>query len=235
MANFGVTDLRIIAPRDGWPSESATAAAAGADHVIDNAQVFDTVAEAVADIHKLYATTARPRDMVKEVMTPEKAARESCAVMQAGQNIGFLFGAERAGLHNDEIAIADTIVMAPVDPNFASLNLAQAVLLMSYEWRKAAAQDTLGRITEFDGPEREGLHLRGSKPASKSDMMGLFEHLETELDESGFLKPPEKRPGMIRNLRNMFVRMGATEQEVKTLRGVVASLTRVHKRRRDMP
>lgn len=235
MANFGLENLRLVAPRDGWPSDTAKAAAAGADWIIEKTQVFDDVNSAIADLHKLYATTARPRDMVKTVMTPERAAADGHDVMSAGQRIGFLFGAERAGLQNDEIAVSDAIVMAPVNPDFASLNLAQAVLLMGYEWHKFSQSHSLGRKTAFDGPAREGLNMRESRPATKADLAGLFEHLESELDDSGFLKPPEKRPIMVRNLRSMFLRMGATEQEIKTLRGVVASLTRVHKRRRDLP
>lgn len=235
MANFGLNDLRLVAPRDGWPSEDARAAAASADKVIDGARVFASTEEAIADIHRLYATTARPRDMVKAVMTPESAAREGHERIGMGQRVGFLFGAERAGLRNEEIVFADAIVMAPVDPAFASVNLAQAVLLLSYEWMKNEPSPTLGRETAFDGPAKEGLNLRDSRPAGKEALIGFFEHLERELDDAGFLRPPEKRPVMVRSLRNMFQRMGATEQEVKTLRGVVASLTRVHKRGRNVP
>lgn len=235
MANFGLTELRLVAPRDGWPSESATAAASGADWIVDNAKIFDTVKEAVADLHRLYATTARPRDMVKPIMTPETAAEDALQTIESEQQVGFLFGAERAGLHNDDVAISDVVVMAPVNPKFASLNLAQAVLLMGYEWRRATQNPSLGRKTAFDGPAKEGLNLRESRPATRDEIIGFCEHLERELDDSGFLRPPEKRPIMVRNLRSIFLRMGATEQEIKTLRGVVASLTRTHKRRQNLP
>ncbi|RMF08936.1 MAG: RNA methyltransferase, partial [Alphaproteobacteria bacterium] len=148
----------------------------------------------------------------------------------AGQQCGFLFGAEKAGLTNDHIALADAIVSAPVNPEFASLNLAQSVLLVAYEWLKQGGAGGLGRKTAFDGPAREGLQMQQTRPATRAELTGFFEHLERELDASGFLRPPEKRPVMVRNIRNLFHRTGATEQEVRTLRGIVSSLV---KGRRD--
>ena len=143
-----------------------------------------------------------------------------------GERCGVLFGSERAGLGNDDIALADVLVMAPVNPHFASINLAQAVLLVAYEWHKLVDGGSLGRCTTYDGPGRQGLQLQETRPANKDELLGLFEHLERELDRAGFLYPPEKRPSMVRNLRNMLQRMQATEQEVRTLRGVIAALTR---------
>ncbi len=235
MANFGLKKLRLVNPRDGWPNEKAVAAAAGADEVVNSAKVFHTINEAIGDLHTLYATTARSRDLAKDIVTPAQAIRQIRVLISEGENVGVLFGCERSGLDNDEIALADSIIMAPVDPAFASLNLAQAVLLLGYEWMKMTEEATLGRKTEFDGPGNEGFNLRGSRPATKEELLSLFKHLEEELDESGFLRPQEKRPVMIRNIRTMFQRMRATEQEVRTLRGIVASLTRVRKRRQKVP
>ena len=235
MANFGLSALRLVAPRDGWPSQTALKSASGANAVIERATLFADTPAAVADLHYLVATTARPRDMAKPVLSVEAVARELHGRCSAGQRVGVLFGRERTGLHNDDVALADAIAMAPVDPTFASLNLAQAVLLVSYEWMKTASDQSLGRKTEFDGLVTAGSQHRKSHPATKADLIGFFEHLERELDASGFLRPPEKRSVMIRNLRNMFARMDATEQEVRTLRGIVASLVRAHKQSRKAP
>lgn len=224
MANFGLSDLRIVAPRDGWPNEAARAAAATGFPVVDGARIFETLEEAINDLHFLGATTARPRDMVKPVIAPETAAAQFVGRMAQGERCGLLFGPERSGLDNDQIALADVVISAPVDPSYASLNLAQAVLILGYEWIKACGAKALGRETAFDGPAKEGLDLHGQRPASKAELVGLFEHLEGALDSSGFLYPPEKRPAMVRNIRNMLQRMGATEQEVRTLRGIVAAL-----------
>ena len=214
MANFGLSELRLVAPRDGWPSESAQAAASGADWVIDGARVFATTAEAIADLTYVYATTARQRGMMKEVFGPTEAA-DSLAVRKGqGRGCGILFGGERAGLDNEDISLADAILTYPVNPAFASLNLAQAVLIMAYEWQRAAG--TAGMREVFsDLPDL----------APKDEVFGFFEHLETELDRGGFLKPPEKAPVMVRNLRNLFHRARLTSQEVRSLRGVIVALT----------
>ena len=235
MANFALTELRLVAPRDGWPNKKAISAAAGANSIIEAARLFDTVEEAVRDLHMVCAATARPRDMVKSILSFADGAQVMSERLDAGQQGGVLFGRERAGLTNDEIAAADNIIMAPVNPAFASLNLAQAVLLFGYEWLKTGESARLGRETQFDGPGIPGLNMRASRPATKDELYGFFEHLEQELDAAGFLRPVEKRPIMVRSIRNMFHRIGATEQEVRTLRGIVASLTRVHKPRRDVP
>ncbi len=231
MANFGLTDLRLVNPRDQWPNAKASAASAKADFVLDSAQLHDTVDEAISEFHYIVATTARSRDMVKPVLTPENAALELHRRIHKGQKCGILFGRERVGLHNREVAMADAIVIAPVNPQFASLNLAQSVLLMGYEWLKQSENPVLGRITEFDGPAKEGIAMNKTRPAHHGELNGFFAHLEKELDDAGFLFPLEKRPAMVQNIRNMFVRMAPTEQEVRTLRGVVSSLTRTHLRK----
>jgi len=234
MANFSLVNLRIIMPRDGWPNDDAVSASAGADRVIENARIYESTGEAVADLNFVCATTARPRDMIKPVLAPEHAMSEIGTRVNAGQKCGILFGAEKSGLTNDDIALADTIVTAPVDPSFASLNLAQSVLLVAYEWLKQSNHAGLGRQTEFDGPVHEGVQMQRTRPATRAELVGFFEHLENELDASGFLRPPEKRPVMVRNIRNLFHRMGTTEQEVRTLRGIVSSLVKGEKRRDDM-
>ena len=229
MANFGLDEMRLVAPRDGWPSEYAKKAASGADHVIDNALLFERAEDAVADLNFVMATTARPRDMAIEIFTPEDAAREMHRRIAGGERVGVLFGPERSGMENDEIVLADAIIMAPVNPAFASLNLAQAVLMVAYEWYKPLAS-SLGDGRRIGKPGAAGLNMRKSRPASKQELIGFFEHLERELDDAGFLRPVEKRPTMVRNIRTLFQRASLTEQEVRTLRGIVASLVRQHKR-----
>ena len=226
MANFGLSDLRLVAPRDGWPNEKALANAAMARTIVENAKVFDTLGEAIGDLHYLAATTARVRYMVKPVMTPETAIRNIEAHTRSGRKCGILFGRERSGLENDEIALADTIVMAPVDPAYASLNLAQSVLLVGYEWRKMTAGDSLGRATLYDGPAQEGDPYANCEIATRSELMRFFCHIETELTKSGFFKTDFKRASMVRNIRNMFLRVALTSQEVRTLRGIISALTR---------
>lgn len=230
MANFGLDQMRIIRPRDGWPNEYAYKSASGADWVIEGAQVFDTDESAIADLHYVYASTARPRDMVKPVLTPDQAGEDMRRRVGEGQRVGVLFGRERTGLTNDQVSLADVIITAPVNPSFASLNLGQAVLLIAYEWFRRG-EVTLGDGTRQDGPHLEpGPKMPGTRPATREELVGFFEHLEEELDMSGFLLPVEKRPAMARNIRNMFHRTALTEQDVRTLRGIVSSLTRKHLR-----
>ncbi len=226
MANFGLRDLRLVAPRDGWPNDKAHAAAAGAATLVEGARVFDSVEDAIGDLHYVLATTARPREMVKQVLSPETAAGTLHARAVGAERTGVMFGAERSGLDNDAIVLADAILTAPVSPDFASLSLPQAVLLFSYEWLKCQRPEALGRVTAFDGPALEGTAAPDTRPATRAELFGLFDHLETALDRAGFLKPPEKRPSMVRSIRNMFHRMGATDQDVRTWRGIVAALTR---------
>ncbi|MCC0016895.1 MAG: RNA methyltransferase [Rhodobiaceae bacterium] len=224
MANFGLSELRIVDPRDGWPSEGARKAASGANWVIDGARVFASTQEAIADLSLVLATTARQRDMRKQVLGPQAAADVLHAREGAGAHCGILFGGERAGLDNEDISLADAILTYPVNPAFASLNLAQAVLIMAYEWQRAAG--TAGtRETFAELPDL----------APKAELLGFFEHLETELDRGGFLKPPEKAPVMVRNLRNIFHRAALTSQDLRSLRGVIVALTGRAFRRNGAP
>lgn len=221
MLNCGLTDLRLVRPRDGWPSEKAKSASSGADIVVDNARLFDTVEEAVADLRHLYATTARERHMVKRVVTPRAAAAEMRRFLAAGEGCGLLFGPERAGLVNDHVALADAVLAVPLNPAFSSLNLAQAVLVIGYEW-----------FTAGDTTPGEQVPDDISPPATKQELVEFFRHLEEELDRTGFLHGAEKRPSTVRNLRNLFQRANLTEQEVRTLHGVVSSLAGPRARKR---
>ncbi len=214
MLNFGLTDLRLVRPREPWPNDKAAAASAGADTVLDAARLFDSTPEAIADLSRVYATTARTRDMTKRVVTPRQAAAELTASPSPDAGDGILFGKEAKGLHNDDVALADTVIMAPLNPAFSSLNLAMAVLLVGYEWYQAT---TVAPPSFMTMPKE-------TRPARKAEMMGLFEQLEGELDTCGFLRVAEKRPVMVRNLRNLLGRAQPTEQEVRTLRGVISCL-----------
>ncbi|WP_269930142.1 RNA methyltransferase [Aminobacter sp. HY435] len=214
MANFGLAELRLVNPRDGWPNEKARAAASRADHVIDAVAVFPDLASALADLNFVFATTARERDGFKEVRGPVEAGRALRARSRGGQRTGIMFGRERFGLYNEEVGLADEIVTFPVDPGFSSLNIAQAVLLMSYEWMKSGLESETQ--TNFSGPEMV--------PATKEQLQGLFDHLESALDARGYFRPAPKKPKMIDNLRAVLTRAGFFEPELKVLRGVVASL-----------
>ncbi len=217
MLNCGLSDLRLVNPREGWDRDKAEKSSSGATVVLNQAKFYSSTKEAVADLQTVYATTARVRDMVKPMVTPRKAAEESVALAAKDQKVGVLFGKEAKGLHNDDVALADAIMHLPLNPAFASLNLAQAVLLIGYEW-----------FTMNDATEGRYLNTSNSKtsrPASKQEVIGFFEHLERELDSSGFLRVEEKRPSMVRNIRNIFSRIELTLQEVQTLRGIVAFLS----------
>jgi len=235
MANFGLDALRLIAPRDGWPNEKARIAASGSNYIIDDAAEFPTLAAAISDLNWLAATTARQRDLRKPVMTPVAAVAEMRARIARGERCGVLFGRERNGLETAEIANADALIMIPVNMRFASLNLAQAVLILGYEWMRVSEAQSLGRVTTYETPIAAGLNLGADRPATKEDLLGFFEHLEGELDRLGFFNPPHKRATMVRNLRTMFSRMGATEQEARTLRGIVATLAKGKGRARKPP
>ncbi|MCA1455442.1 TrmJ/YjtD family RNA methyltransferase [Bradyrhizobium sp. BRP22] len=213
MGNFALSRLRLVNPRDGWPNVAAQRAAAGADHILEGVELFDTVAEAVADLDLLYATTARAHDQAKPVVGPDGAAREIVAHVAGGGGAGILFGRERWGLTNEEVALANRIVTFPVNPGFASLNLAQAVLLMGYEWFKLSTAGAL----PFAMPER-------SERASQHQVQAFFDNLVAELDKVEFLRPREKRDTMLVNLRNIFTRMEPTKQDMHTLHGVVMAI-----------
>lgn len=215
MANFGLSDLRLIRPRDGWPQERAWASASGANWPLDGAKVFERLEDAVADLRLVYATTARPRETQLPVLTPREAAAELMTASGAGQRIGLLFGGERAGLETGDIALCHGIVTIPIDEKFRSLNLAQAVAINAYEWRMGV----------FDRP-REAFAHNIAEPADMATMVGLYEQLEGQLDEAGFFHPPEKRPSMVRNLRVALGRARLTDQEVRTWRGVITALSR---------
>ena len=234
-ANFGLDELRLINPRDGWPNEKARIAASGANYIIDDARQFPTLDAAIGDLNWLAATTARQRDLRKPVMTPLEVMTEIRSRTARGERCGILFGRERNGLETDEVAKADAIVMIPVNSRFASLNLAQSVLILGYEWMRASGAATLGRVTNYETPVDAGLNVGNSRPATKEEMLGFFAHLEEELDRLGFLNPPHKRQTMVRNLLSLFTRMAATEQEVRTLRGVVAALAQGKGRGRKAP
>lgn len=214
MLNCGLTALRIVRPRDGWPNPKAVASASGADTVLDGVTLFDTVEAAVADCRRVYATTARPRTLVKPVMTPRAAAAEIRAEITAGRTVGVLFGSERKGLDNDDIVLADTIVTAPLNPAFSSLNLAQAVLLVAMEWATALADVPALQRDPGD-----------SGPASKAELFRLFDHWELALERSGFFRTEEQRPTIVRNFRTLLQRAAPTAQEVRTLHGMITAMS----------
>ena len=214
MLNFGVSGLRLVSPRDGWPNPKAAAMASGAASVIDGAEVFATLDDAVADCQYVIATTARRRELSLPVMGPPEAARELGRRINAGGRAAVLFGGERNGLSSGDVARADAILSIPVNPAFASLNLAQAALLVAYEWSQVAD------IAEAKNPFTE------EKPASHDDIRRLYEHLEEELDAAGYFFPPAMRETMTRNLRVALTRAGFTESEARTLRGVVKALAK---------
>jgi len=216
MANFGLSELRLVAPRDGWPNEKAVAAASRATHVVEAARVHDDLRSALADLDFVFATTARERDGFKPVRSPVEAAAALRGRGMSGGRTGVMFGRERFGLDNEEISLADEIVTFPVDPTYASLNVAQAVLLMAYEWRKSGLEaDT---AVPFRGPE---VH-----PAPKAELQSLLDHVEAALDTRGYFRPPARKAKMVDKLRAVLTRPGFGEGELKVLHGIVSSLDR---------
>ncbi|GAN88619.1 RNA methyltransferase [Komagataeibacter intermedius] len=220
MANGGLFHMRIVAPRDGWPQERAWRSASGADRILESAQVFDTVDDAVADLHHVFATCPRPRHIVKPVLTARGGAAELREMTDRGLKVGLMFGPERAGLDNEDMARADALIRYPLNPAFMSLNLAQAVMIMAYEWWMAAD----------DTPPRT-LMTNETHVATRGELDNFMRHLIADLDECGFLRNEQKRPGMVRNLRHFFLRGEVTEQELRTLHGVVTELSRGRKAR----
>jgi tRNA/rRNA methyltransferase len=212
MMNCGLDDLRLVRPRDGWPSDKAIAAASGADVVLERARLFADVPAAIADLVHVYAATARDRGMVRREVTPRRAAAEMRAWLAAGEPCGVLIGPERTGLLNDDVALADTVLSVPLNPAFSSLNLAQAVLIVGYEWFTSGVMQP-----------PEILRRGGSRPATKEELLNFFDHLEEELEKNGFLRNREARPSMVRNLRSLFQRAQCTEQELRTLHGIVTA------------
>ena len=211
MLNFGLTEMRLVAPRDGWPNPSAGPAASGADIVLEKAEVFDNVAEAVADCAQVYATTVRKRGVTKPVLTPEAAARE-IASQTAGRS-AILFGPERSGLETDDVALARAIVTVPINPEFGSLNLAQAVILCAYEWSKS---EQLAQPTLEDA----------LPPAPQADLEGLISHFEALLEPAGYFRPASRAGATRRTLRGVLTKPGWNHLEVRTLRGVLSALAK---------
>ena len=213
MGNGGLFHLRLVAPRDGWPQEKAWRNASGADRILDELTVHETVAEAVADLHHVFATCPRPRHIVKPVLTARGAAAELRAICARDLRAGLLFGPERAGLDNDDMAQADALVRYPLNPGFMSLNLAQAVMVMAYEWWTAETTEAPRRLMTNE-----------TRVATKAELENFLVHLVAELDSCGFLRNAPKRPGMVRNIRHFFQRGEVTEQELRTLHGIVTEL-----------
>lgn len=213
MANGGLFHLRLVAPRDGWPQAHAWRTASGADRILDACTVHDTVADAVADMHHVLATCPRPRHIIKPVLTARGAAAELRAICGRELRAAILFGPERAGLDNDDMACADALVRFPLNPAFMSLNLAQAVIVMAYEWWTAQDQ-TVSRT----------LMTNETRVATKGELENFLRHLTDQLDACGFLKNLPKRPGMVRNIRHLYQRGEITEQELRTMHGVVTEL-----------
>ena len=214
MLNFGLTELRLVEPRDGWPNPQAGPAASGADSVLERAQVYDSVAAATADCAHVYATTVRKRGVTKPVMTPEAAA---LAIHGDRGRAAILFGPERSGLETDDVAIARTIITVPINPEFGSLNLAQAVILVAYEWSKGVA---------LSSPPAVDL----DPPASQQELDALIDHLERLLDDTGYFFPPDRAPTTKRTLRGVLSKPGWNAQEIRTLRGVLSTLERPRRR-----
>ena len=221
MGNGGLFHLRLVAPRDGWPQARAWRTGAGAHRILDSAVVFGSVAEAVGDLHRVFATCPRPRHIIKPVLTARGGAAEVAAIGQRGLRCGVLFGPERAGLDNDDIACADSLIRYDLNPAFMSLNLAQAVMVFGYEWWLARQGEMPARA----------LQTNETALATKGDLDHFMTHLIRECNESGFLKNEQKRPGMVRNLRHFFTRGEITRQELNTLHGVVSELVRGRKLR----
>jgi tRNA/rRNA methyltransferase len=214
MANFGLAQLRLVRPRDGWPNVQAVRSASGADRVLDDAVLYDAVEAAIADCTLVLATTARAHDQAKPVISPHDAPPLLAPRVAAGENVAVMFGRERWGLENDEVALADCIVTYPVNPAFASLNLAQAVAILSYEWFKHVT----GNALPFAMPQK-------SEQAPKQQVQAFFDNLERELDRIEYFRPLDKRATMLVNLRNVFARMQPTKQDIQTLHGIVMALS----------
>jgi tRNA/rRNA methyltransferase len=225
MLNFGLTDLRLVRPQCGWPNVKAVNAASGANAVLNRVRLFETVEAAAGDLHRLYATTARARDLPKPEVSAAHAAREARAAIAAGQGVGLLFGPERTGLTNDELIYADAVLRVPVNPDFFSLNLAQAVLLIAYEWWQAADPTRAQSPIATAGPSP-------SPPATKDELAGLLDHLVAELDAVEFFRTPDRRLSMVRALKAIFARAELGAPDVHLLRGVIKQLAHGRRGRR---
>ena len=213
MANFGLSDLRLVAPRDGWPSDKAEAMAAGALAAMKPVQVFETLEDAVADLNYVMATTARPRDMVKPVFTAQGAAQEWLRRARDNQTIGLVFGAERAGLTNDHIALCSSIITIPTSADFSSINLGQTVLLVAYEFLQAQSDTPACTMDHGD-----------SEPVSQEKLEEFVKRLEDELETGGFFRSEGLKPTIRRSIRAMFTRADLSDQEIRTLHGIISAL-----------
>ena len=222
MLNCGLIDMRLASPREDWFNQYAEAAASGATSVLNGAKVYPDAASALGDLNIVYAMTARRRDMTKRILHPKAAIDEIRAAISQGLKCGVLFGPERTGLENDDLSLAEAIIEVPLNPAYSSLNLAQAVLVIGYEWFQSGLADHLV----------EQLPMHNSRPANREELFCFFGHLEKELDDCGFLRNVEKRPTMVRNIRNLFQRANLSEQEIRTLHGMITEL--VTRRRRDI-
>jgi len=214
MANFGLSEMRLIAPKTEWPNERAKVLASGAGGILEAATVYPDPPSALADFGLVLATTARGRDVLRDILTPAEGAARLRAAAAQGIRTAVLFGGERAGLTNDEMSLAGAAITIPT-AEFSSLNLGQAVLLIGYEWLKAADATPASRTRKTT-----------AKPASRAELLGLFEHLEQELDAAQFLFPPEKKQTMVRNMRAMILRFQLNDQEVRTIRGMIVALVK---------
>jgi tRNA/rRNA methyltransferase len=215
MWNFRLDRMRIVAPRDGWPNSKAAAMASGAGRLLDEAVLADDLPEALADCSYVFATTARVRGLTKPVYAPERAMQVAAEKIAAGEKVAVLFGPERAGLENEDVARANAIISVPVNPEFASLNLAQCVLLTAYEWRRASGE-----------VEMERTDMAGADWATQTEVEKLADHYEQRMEEAGFFFPEHKREGMKINLRNMWSRMPLTGADVRMLHGVLRQMVR---------
>lgn len=213
MWNFGLDRMRIVDPRDGWPNPKAVAMASGAGRVLDQVKVVDTTAEALSDLNYVFATTARSRDLTKTVMTPERAMAHARELIGQGQKVGVMFGPERAGLENEDIVQANALISVPVNPAFASLNLAQCVLLTAYEWRRQS--ENIPEVVE----------MGKTRFAEAIEVKKYLEHLEQKLEDVGFFWPEQKRASMQENIRNLFNRLPLTDADIRTLHGITRALT----------
>ena len=247
MMNFGLRELRLVMPRDGWPNKRAYEMSSGASEILDRAKLFDSTADAVADLHRLYATTARNREKAKPVAVPEFAVKAMDAALEAGERVGILFGPERTGLVNEDVVRCDHILTIPIHPHHPSLNIAQSIVVVAYEWfchysrtpRGLAELENLplpqtnerGNITVGqwyqNNPDSSVLPLGKTEIATNQEVQGFFDHLESELDKGDFFKSADKKPKMWRNIRNMFMRSSLTSQDIRTLRGIIRSLVEI--------
>ena len=221
MLNFGLTELRLVAPRDGWPNPDAGPAASGADIVLAEARVFDTLAEAVADCTHIYATTVRKRGVTKPVLTPEAAARQVHAT--AGR-CAYVFGPERSGLETDDVALAHSIVTVPINPEFGSLNLAQAVILLAYEWSKHVPSGVEGGVA-LASPPKAPL----DPPADHGEMEQLIQHFIRDLDAAGYFFPADRTEATLRTLRTTLTKTGWSYNDIRMMHGIVTTLGRARK------